>query len=315
MRHLTCRALHRGTPIHVAEVLHHRRSRPRPQLPPVMGFETGPLPLVSVIVPTRNRVDLLRSCLEGVARTNYPRLETIVVDNDSDDPATLDYLAGLEQGGCRLIRHSGPFNYSAINNRAASVARGEMLCLLNNDVDVIEPDWLLALVAQALRDEVGAVGAQLLYPDGSIQHAGVVLGICGGAAHAHRRLRPEEDGYFQRHQLPQFVSAVTAACMVVRRDRFQAVGGFDAERFPVAFNDVDLCMRLNRKGWQSLYEPRARLIHHESVSRGADYEPPQAARFAAELQALRELWVGDDQVDPFHHPQLSPFSEQFVVRI
>ena len=304
-----------GTPVHVPHVLHHRRSRPKPHLPPSPEVIRDVQPSVSVIIPTRNRLDLLRPCIEGLSKTEYPNLNIIVVDNDSDDPATLAYLANLESAGCRLLHHSGPFNFSAINNRAAEEARGQLICLLNNDVEVIEPDWLSIMVSQALRDDVGAVGAQLLYPDGRIQHAGVVLGICGGAAHAHRFMLPNESGYFQRHQLPQFVSAVTAACMVVRRERFQAVGGFDAHNFPVAFNDVDLCMRLNQQGWQSLYEPRARLIHHESVSRGQDSAPAEASRFAGELDALGRLWVGNAMVDPYHHPELSPYSERFVVRL
>lgn len=316
-----------GTPLRLPYVLHHRRERLAPQIPVVesvvaterSGVEEGPLPRVSVIVPTRNRVDLLRTCLEGLERTDYPDLEVIIVDNDSDDPETLSYLEALDPARHRVLRHSGPFNFSTINNRAASLATGEMLCLLNNDIEVIEPGWLKLMVRQALRPEVGAVGAQLLYPDGRIQHAGVVLGICGGAAHAHRLLRPEQQGYFRRHALPQFVSAVTAACLVVRRASFDAVGGLDEVNFAVAFNDVDLCMRLNARGWQSLYEPRARLIHHESVSRGLDRDPIGAARFAGELAALKAAWrtgAGpDEEIDPWHHPQLNRFSEHFVVRL
>jgi GT2 family glycosyltransferase len=315
MRQLTLLVAEQGTPVHVPHLLHHRRSRPRPQVPTAPEIKGKGLPLVSVIVPTRNRRELLRACLEGLERTDYPDLEVLVIDNDSDDPATLAYLGGLERKGYRVLHHAGTFNFSAINNRAAAQARGEILCLLNNDVEVIEPHWLPTMVTQALRDDVGAVGAQLLYSDGRIQHAGVVLGICGGGAHAHRLLRPNEEGYFQRHLLPQFVSAVTAACMVVRRDRFLAVGGFDERSFAVAFNDVDICMRLNKRGWQSLYEPRARLIHHESISRGKDREPAEAARFAGELTALRKLWGTDKRIDPFHHPELSPYSEQFVVAL
>ncbi len=314
-RQFTLLAAGRSTPVHVPHVLHHRRSRPRPQRPAVPEITGKGLPLVSVIVPTRNRLDLLRTCLDGVERTEYPELEVLIVDNDSDDPSTLAYLAGLEEKGHRVLRHPGAFNFSTINNRAAAQARGEVLCLLNNDVEVIEPGWLRTMVRQTLRDEVGAVGAQLLYPDGRIQHAGVVLGTCGGAGHAHRFLKPDEEGYFCRHRLPQFVSAVTAACLAVRRDRFMAVGGFDERSFAVAFNDVDICLRMNRRGWQSLYEPRARLIHHESVSRGQDRAPAEAARFARELAALKELWRTDTLVDMFHHPELSPFSEQFVVRL
>lgn len=307
-----------GTPRRIAHVLHHRRLRQEPRSAPLTVPLDRPQPKVSVIVPTRNRVDLLRTCLEGLARTDYPDFEVIVVDNGSDDPATLDYLANLDPRRHRVLRDDGPFNFSRLNNRAAELATGELLCLLNNDIEMLSPDWLAIMVGQALRPEVGAVGARLLYPDGRIQHAGVVLGICGGAAHAHRLLRPDEHGYFRRHALPQFVSAVTAACLVVRRASFAAVGGLDEAAFAVAFNDVDLCMRLNRQGWQSLYEPRATLIHHESVSRGFDRDPVGAARLANELAMLKLRWGTGDidgEGDPFHHPQLSRFSEHFVVRL
>lgn len=306
-------------PMRLPYILHHRRSRPVPRVPAAFRLEQATLPKVSVIVPTRNRLDLLSTCLDGLARTAYPDLEVIVVDNGSDDFATLDYLANLDPAHYRILRHPGPFNFSTLNNRAAKMATGAFLCLLNNDIEVLAPDWLTTMVQQALRPEVGAVGARLLYPDGRIQHAGVVLGICGGAAHAHRLLRPDDEGYFRRHALPQFVSAVTAACLVVRRESFEAVGGLDEENFAVAFNDVDLCMRLNARGWQSLYEPRATLIHHESVSRGLDRDPVGAARFAGELAALKAAWrtgAGpDEEIDPYHHPQLNRFSEHFVVRL
>ncbi|MEO6091861.1 MAG: glycosyltransferase family 2 protein [Novosphingobium sp.] len=317
--HLVARAAataaNQPAPFHVCHVLHHRRSRPRPRIPAPLNIQVAELPLVSVIVPTRNRLDLLRTTLDGLAATDYPKIEVLVVDNGSDDPATLAYLDGLDAPRHRVLRQPGPFNFSALNNRAAAEARGRLLCLLNNDIEVIEPGWLKAMVWQALREDVGAVGAQLLYPDGRIQHAGVVLGVGGGAAHAHRLLRPDEEGYFYRHALPQFVTAVTAACLVVQRERFEAVDGLDEQNFAVAFNDVDLCMRLNRRGWQSLYEPRATLVHHESVSRGSDRDPVGAARLSGELAALQGLWGTGEVVDPFHHPQLSRFSERFVVNL
>lgn len=305
---------------HVRQILHSRRARRGPQLT-LPALPMGRLqPRVSVIVPTRNRVDLLSACIAGLDATEYPDIEAIIVDNDSDDLATLDFLASLpalSRAGraYRLLRHPGPFNYSSINNRAVATASGELLCLLNNDIEMLAPDWLAILATQASRDEVGAVGAQLLYPDGRIQHAGVVIGVGNAAGHAHRFLRPQDEGYFRRHMLPQFVSAVTAACLIVRRDRFLAVGGLDEEAFPVAFNDVDLCLKLNAKGWQSLYEPRAVLVHHESVSRGFDRDPVGAARFAAELAALQQRWKTDRIVDPFHHPHLNRASEQFAVAV
>jgi len=303
------------TPIHWPGVLHHRRRRRPPTLLSAEKPASEMLPTVTVIVPTRNRVDLLRTCLNGLARTDYPGLDVIVVDNGSDDAETLTYLAEIKSPSVRIIRSPGPFNFSTLNNQAAAEANGELLCLLNNDIEIIQPNWLQLMAAKAVQDDVGAVGARLLYPDGRIQHAGVVLGICGGAAHAHRLLSPEEPGYFRRHALPQYVSAVTAACLVVRRDRFEAVGGLDEANFAVAFNDVDLCLRLNQRGWQSFYEPRATLIHHESVSRGFDKDPTGAARLAKELAALKRLWKTDEEVDTFHHPYLNRFSERFVVQL
>lgn len=311
---LVVAAIDRGKPHAIPKVLHHRKTRPSPIVPlPICML--ADFPLVSVIIPTRNRHDLLQACMRGLKETEYPNLEVVVVDNQSDDTDTLQYLEQIRLDGIRVLDYPHPFNYSAINNFAVGKSRGELICLMNNDVEVLDPSWLRVMVAQAMRHEVGAVGAQLLYPDGRIQHAGVVLGICGGAAHAHRLLRPEMGGYFSRHNLPQFTSAVTAACLVVQRSRFLAVGGLDETHFPVAFNDVDLCMRLNAKGWQSLYEPRARLVHHESVSRGFDQDPVGAARFARELENLQRLWGTDSCTDPFHHPELSPVSEHFVVRL
>ncbi|OYX64247.1 MAG: glycosyl transferase [Sphingomonadales bacterium 32-64-17] len=317
-----------GQPRHLREVLYHRRTRPEPQRPApfvLSAEERDRLPSVSVIVPTRNRVDLLRTCLDGLAATDYPgSIEIIVIDNGSDEPETLRFLAELEPDFARVLSDNGPFNFAALNNRAVNETSGELLCFLNNDIEIADPHWLTVMAHQAMHADVGAVGAQLLYPDGRIQHAGVVLGIGGGAAHAHRLLKPAQAGYFHRHALPQFASAVTAACMVVRKSSFLAVGGFDEEHFTVSFNDVDLCMKLNARGWQSLYEPRAQLVHHESVSRGFDRDPVGAERQAGELAALRSRWglreprPGDDwrtwQADPFHHPALSPVSEQFVAR-
>ncbi len=316
-RQLVMRVVGQGTPVHLREMLHHRRARPAPIIPAPIATFADDLPPVSIIVPTRNRVDLLRTCVEGVATTDYPDIELIVVDNDSDDPKTLDYLHALGGGmpGLRvkILRHAGAFNYSAINNRAAQVAHGRLLCLLNNDIEMTEPHWLATMAVQALRPDVGAVGARLLYPDGRVQHAGVVIGMGNAAGHAHRFLEPTEEGYFYRHALPQFTSAVTAACLLVQRERFFAVSGLNEHDFAVAFNDVDLCLRLNQRGWQSLYEPRATLIHHESVSRGLDRDPVGAARFAGELAALQRLWRTDSVTDPFSHPELSRVAERFTI--
>lgn len=313
---LTARALASGDMVaHIAKILHHRRTRGEPRLPLSAPVIAENCPRVSVIIPTRNGTDLLRTCITGLRATDYPDLEIIIVDNGSDDPGTLTYLQSLAEEGVIVLPQPGPFNYSALNNRAVEVASGDLICLLNNDIEMLSPDWLAIMVTQALRPDVGAVGAQLLYPDGRIQHAGVVIGVGNAAGHAHRFVYPEDEGYFRRHALPQFITAVTAACLVVQKDRFLAVGGLDEANFPVAFNDVDLCLRLNQQGWQSFYEPRAVLVHHESVSRGDDRDPVGAARFAGEMAALQRIWHTDEITDPFHHPNLSRASEQFTMAL
>jgi len=304
-----------ATPIHLPLVLHHRHGRPRPVVPRKPAKLLSEAPLVSVIVPTRNQVALLRSCVEGLRRTVYPSLETIIVDNGSDEPEALAYLKDLKRNGTPVLRIPGPFNFSLLNNAAVALARGELLCFLNNDVEIIDSDWLKLLVRQAVRPELGAVGARLLYPDGTIQHAGVFVGIGGAAGHGHRLQQAEEPGYFERARLPQRVSGVTGACLVVAREKFLAVGGFDVQEFPVAFNDVDLCLKLGARGWASFYEPRATLIHHESKSRGNDRAKPNRARYAAELAALQRKWHTDKCRDPYHHPHLSSLCEQFLIAV
>lgn len=302
-------------PHHLPAVAIHRQRRPLPVLPPRPTAAAGCDTLVTVIIPTRDQLPLLRTCLDGLERTAHRRIECLIVDNGSIEPPTLRFLADLDRHRYSVLHLPGPFNYAALNNAAVAQAQGEYLCFLNNDVAMIEPDWLHILLCAARRAEVGAVGPRLLYPDDTIQHAGIVLGVGGGAAHAHRGQSRDAPGYFQRAHLPQFVSAVTGACLVVARDKFNAVGGFDAEAFAVAFNDVDLCLRLNARGWQSLYDPRAELIHHESKSRGQDLTPEKKARFSGELALLKARWHTDSKVDPFHHPALSPFSDTFVVRV
>jgi GT2 family glycosyltransferase len=311
-------AVSRGpAPIHLPLVLHHRRNRPQPVVPakPAEIELARQWPLVTVIIPTRNRADLLRKCMEGLRETRHVRTEVIVVDNESDDREAVTFLEELKASGVQVIRVSGEFNFSRLNNVAVTHATGDLLCFVNNDVEMPDPDWLSLLVRQALRPDIGAVGARLLYPDGTVQHAGVFTGIGGGAAHAHRFVGKDDGGYFERARLPQRVSAVTGACLAVSREKFLEVGGFDEDNFPVAFNDVDLCLKLNQRGWQSFYEPRATLIHHESKSRGSDRHKANRARFAEELAALKRKWQTDERRDPFHHPQLSPFCEQFLIAV
>lgn len=275
-------------------------------------------PLVSVIIPTRDRLDLLRVCLESLQRcaVGGPPCEWLVIDNGSCEPATLAYLASLEQRpGVRLLRRPGPFNYAALNNGAAGLAHGELLAFLNNDVEALAPGWLAEMAAQALRPGVGAVGARLLYPDGSVQHAGVVLGIGGVAGHAHKYSPADAAGYEHRLRLAHNVSAVTGAALVIRRDRFAAVDGFDAALFAVNYNDVDLCLRLMRAGYRNLYCPDAVLIHHESRSRGVPTHGPAHDQWQRERRAMLRRWGDLLQADPHYSPHLSLREENFSLAL
>lgn len=304
-----------SSPVHIPHILHHRRNRDRAMAiphPPAPNCRL-PHPSVTIIIPTRNQLELLATCLEGLNRTDYSNFNCLIMDNDSDDYATIQYLSSIQNNKYQCIKFPGDFNYSKINNFAVEHARGDILCFLNNDIEIIDSRWLDALVAQVVRPGVGAVGAKLLYPDGTIQHAGIILGIGGAAGHAHRFCKNTEAAFFDRPHLPQYTSAVTGACLVVQKKHFQIVGGFDEIDFPVAFNDVDLCLKLADAGRLNVYEPRATLIHHESRSRGSDLLKHNRARFSAELASLKRKWHTDVIKDPWHNPNLSQLSEQFVI--
>ena len=222
-------------------------------------------PLVTLIIPMKDRVDLSRKCIESILNlSSYTNFEIIVVDNNSSEPDTFAYLNEIDSDPrVRVLKYPGPFNYSAINNFAEVEARGEVLGLVNNDVEVISPGWLEELCGHALRPDIGCVGAMLYYPDNRIQHAGVVLGIRGVAGHEHRFCARGSGGYFDRLRVVREVSAVTGACLFVRRETYRAVGGLDAEAFPVTYNDVDFCMKVRGLGFRNLWTPFAELYHHE----------------------------------------------------
>ncbi|WP_018259501.1 glycosyltransferase family 2 protein [Methylobacterium sp. WSM2598] len=285
---------------------------------PEAGIETGPCgvltlrrplpepPLVSLIVPTRDRLDLLRTCLDSLrARTDWPGLDIIVCDNDSREPETLAYLRALEEAGAaRVLPCPGPFNFAAMNNRAAGIARGRLLGFVNNDVEAFRPDWLRRMAEEALRPEVGAVGAKLLDAVGRVQHGGIVLGTGGLVTHAHRHFPGDAPGYLHRLAATHRVAAVTAACLVVEARKFAEVGGFDEAAFAVDFNDVDLCLRLDRAGYRTLIVPGAVLHHREAASRR--WTPEAARRHAAEVASLRARWGAALAADPWYHPAFDP---------
>lgn len=264
------------------------------------------LPRVSLIVPTRDQYKLLFACIEGLLNeTCYANLEIIVVDNQSADPKTLDYLSTLDARGVTVLRHPFPFNYSTINNRAADLATGEIIGLVNNDIEVIDCNWLKEMVAQLLRPGVGAVGAKLLWPNHMVQHGGVVVGINGLAAHSGNTLAAQDPGYMASNQLTRRQSAVTAACMLMRKSVFTSVGGLDEKVFPVAFNDVDLCLRIQQQGLHLVWTASAQLVHAESASRGKDLAPEKRARAEREQRKFIERWTIGNYNDPFYHPALA----------
>jgi GT2 family glycosyltransferase len=252
---------------------------------------------------------IMRGLLE---ETDYPDLEIMIVDNDSHEPATLEAFRRWQQDPrvTRLPFH-GPFNFSGINNRGAEAATGAIVGLINNDMEVIHRDWLIELVSQVCRPGVGVSGALLYYPNGTIQHAGVLLGIGGVAGHAHITWPRGTPGYFGRAELVQRLSCVTAGCMLVHRDLYLRLGGLDEVNLKIAFNDVDFCIRVKEAGYGVVWTPYAELFHHESASRGSDMAPDKAARFRAEAEFMREKWAPVLDNDPAYNPNLillgSPF--------
>ncbi|WP_404711405.1 glycosyltransferase family 2 protein [Sphingomonas sp. MMS24-J13] len=276
-----------------------------------------PPPPVTIIVPTRDRADLLESCIGSLLReTRYPNYDILIVDNGSTEPATHAWFAAImADPRVSVLRYDHPYNYSAINNFAAARAHGAYLCLLNNDTEIIDGAWLDELMRYATRPGVGGVGAKLLYEDGSIQHAGVVVGLGDAAGHAHRALPDDQPGYFALAHCAHYASAVTAACLVVERAKYEAVGGLDEINLQIAYNDVDLCLKLDRQGWRNVYAPQAIMIHYESKSRGQDLSSQHVERYRRELAVLQERWDTAVIIDPMHHPRLDRSSETYRIHL
>ncbi len=270
-------------------------------------------PLVSLIIPTRDALGLVRECIESIVReTRYPNYEIVLIDNGSTEKDALDYFEALRaQRGFSVVRDDGPFNYSALNNAAVKTARGELIGLINNDVTAISPEWLSEMVSIALQPGVGAVGAKLLYPDDTVQHGGVVLGIGQVAGHAHKHISRYEGGYFGRAFVTQSFSAVTAACLVVRKSAYLEVGGLDEEHLTVSYNDVDFCLRLREAGYRNVWTPYAELYHHESATRQHDMSPPQRERDERERTYMKQRWGALLQNDPAYSPNLTLHAEDF----
>lgn len=273
-------------------------------------------PLVSLIIPTYNGKELVKACIESILKkTAYQNYEILLVDNNSDDPECLAYFDELNQHPkVRLLKYPHPFNYSAINNFAVKQANGEVVGLVNNDIEVISPRWLEYMAGHAMRNDIGCVGAKLLYSDDRIQHAGVVLGYGGGAGHAHKYFPRYHPGYMNRLIATQNYSAVTAACLLVKKSKYEEVGGLNEQDLHVAFNDVDFCLKVLETGVRNVYCAEAELYHHESVSRGLDISEEKAARFNRELTYLRTKWKKYIDRDPAYNPNLTLKRENFAIK-
>jgi GT2 family glycosyltransferase len=271
---------------------------------------------VSIIIPTRDLAADVQLCVESIfARTTYPDYEIIILDNGSVKPETKRLFERFERTDperFRVVAHDVPFNYSEINNYAASQARGDYFLFLNNDTEVITPDWMTFMVEQAQRESIGAVGAKLLYPDGRVQHAGVIIGIGGIAGHAFRHFESNADGYYNFLRTANNYSCVTAACLMTRRTVFEKLGGFD-EELAVAYNDVDLCLRIGKAGYRVIYLPYVELRHYESKSRGYDVTEEQEDRDLSERLIMERKWRISSYVDPYYNPNLTLDREDFSI--
>jgi len=272
----------------------------------------SPAPSATIVILTRDQPELLARCLDSILeKTEYPDYEILVVDNGTTDPVAKAYL---EIAPCRgpvgVLRDQSPFNYPRLNNRAVAQARGEIVVLLNNDTEVINETWLREMISIAAHQRTGAVGALLLFPDGKVQHGGVVLGINNWAGHAHKGCWGDSPGHAGRLALSSEFSAVTGACLAVRKALYQEVGGLD-EELSVACNDIDFCLKLREKGYRNVFTPFAKLYHHESASRGDDEAPANSERHQKELALMRKRWGAALRVDPNYNPNLTLQKEDF----
>jgi glycosyltransferase involved in cell wall biosynthesis len=268
----------------------------------------SPPPLVTIIIPTRDRKDLLEVCISSILeKTEYNSYEILIIDNGSSDRSTVEYLDELSRNeSIRIIRDDSPFNYSALNNRAVRQARGELVALLNNDIEVISSNWLSEMVSHAVRPGVGAVGARLWYKNKTLQHCGVVCGLGADrvAGHCHHKMPREHHGYFGRASLVSNFSAITAACLVIKKTTYLEVGGLNENELKVAFNDVDFCLKLVEKGYRNVVTPFADLFHYESETRGSDLDDNARERYLSEVAFMHERWGKILQADPMFSPNL-----------
>lgn len=271
-------------------------------------------PSVEIVIPTRDSAVLVSQCIDSIRdKTTYENYMVTIIDNGSTEQSTFDLFASYESDPrVRVVRDDSPFNYSAINNRVALASKADYVCLMNNDIEVIAPDWLSEMVSIAQQNKVGAVGAKLLYPDDTVQHAGVIVGLGGVAGHSHKHAPRHAPGYFYRLLLRSEMSAVTAACLVIRAGIYREVGGLD-EKLEVAFNDVDFCLRVQKAGYRNVWTPYAELYHHESATRGYEDTPEKKARFAREIAYVKARWGDQLLNDCCYSPNLTLDTEDFAI--
>lgn len=315
-RRLTAR-VRPETIVHLAKLLFHRppddHAVEQTIAKPAMAKASS---RVSLIIPTRDNAKMLSACIDSIQkRTRYQNYEILIVDNGSTERSTLALLDRLRADpSIRVLPQPVPFNFSVLNNAAVRESVGDVVGFINDDIEALSEDWLEQMLLLAEQDQVGCVGAKLLYPDRRIQHGGIVLGLYGLAGHAHRFAKHDAAGYLGRLQSIQNVSAVTAACLLVRRRVFDEVGGLD-EGLAVAFNDVDFCLKVRAAGYLNVWTPHAQLIHHESVSRGRDLSPAKSKRFAAEYATMQQRWGMELLNDPYYSPHLTYDREDFSLRL
>lgn len=279
-------------------------------------YKVRRMSLVSIIIPNKDNKDTLKKCIDSVlTKTTYDNYEIIIVENNSTQQETFDYYKELEKNSrIRVIKWEKGFNFSAINNYAAKSANGEYLLFLNNDIEVRSADWIDGMLGNAQRKDVGIVGCRLLYPDNTIQHAGVIIGIGGIAGHAFTNLPAARSGYMHRASTQVDYSAVTAACMMISKKLFEEVGGFE-EKLTVAFNDIDLCLRVREKGYLVVYDAYVEMIHYESKTRGSEDSKEKVRRFQDEIEYMRTRWIDIlKQGDPYYNPNLTLSKWNFSLR-
>lgn len=284
-----------------------------------LTYEIKNNPMISILIPNKDNINILSTCIESIIKkSSYKNYEIIVIENNSTEKETFDYYESLKKyNNVKLVKYesNGEFNYSSINNYGVQFAEGDHLLFLNNDIEVISENWLQEMLMYSQREDIGAVGAKLYYENDTIQHAGVIIGIGGFAGHSHRHTPRGMGGYFSRCKIQQNLSAVTAACLMMRKNVFKEINGFD-EIFKVALNDVDLCLRIRKAGYLIAWTPYAELYHYESVSRGYEDTPEKKKRFEGEVNRFKERW--NDILkngDPYYNPNLNLSAEDFSIDI